>query len=284
MAAFPAVRNLRMSTPITPSTSFAHPALPARPGLHAMQAANDGATRNGWEQTIHDAALASEPEHLGQMDRQHQLLAWINDLNATLDRYNPDLGLADGTRQDMQALVDNLRDAPSSIPNWLLRDVDTTADRISGILDAATAPSDPVPPDTPAPPDTAGQVPGGGLEAHEEAGSHLIAKHVGKTAEELIARLKRENISASSSFLDLPHAEHFVASLIAQNQERIDAWVDGKGGNRLVLDGRFDATTGISVERGSDHAEDVHSVKLVLERSDKLGIGYRIVTGYPTKP
>ena len=51
-----------------------------------------------------------------------------------------------------------------------------------------------------------------------------------------------------------------------------------------MLNGHFDAVTGISVERGSDHAENVHSVILVLERSDALGIGYRIVTGYPTKP
>lgn len=274
-----------MSTPISPLSAFAHPTLLAARAMPAAPVANaDGTSRNSWEQAIHDAAEASDPSHLGQMDRQHQLLAWVNDLNGTLDRYNADLGLADGTRQDMQTLVDHLRAAPHSIPGWLLREVDTTADRLGDILDQAKAPSDPVPPDDPAPPEGSDEVPGGGLEAHEKAGSHLIAKHVGKTAAELLERLKRENISASSSFVDLPHAEHFIASLISQNQDRIDAWVDGKGGNRLVLDGHFDATTGISVERGSDHAEDVHSVKLVLERSDKLGIGYRIVTGYPSTP
>ena len=127
-------------------------------------------------------------------------------------------------------------------------------------------------------------VPGGGLEAHEDAGSHLIERHVGKSEAELLDRLKRENISASSSFRTLPDAERYVAGTIAQNQEAIDAWLDGKGGNRLVLDGRFDSSTGISIKRGDTQAEDVYSVKLVLERSDALGIGYRIVTGYPTTP
>jgi len=134
------------------------------------------------------------------------------------------------------------------------------------------------------PPTEPGEVPGGGLEAHEEAGSHLIERHVGKSERELLDRLNRENISASSSFRDLPAAERFVAATIAEHQDRIDAWVAGEGGRRLVLDARFDASTGISVQRGDTRAEDVFSVKLVLERSDALGIGYRIVTGYPTAP
>jgi hypothetical protein len=45
-----------------------------------------------------------------------------------------------------------------------------------------------------------------------------------------------------------------------------------------------DASTGISVARGGSSAEDVFSVRLVLERSQALDIGYRIVTGYPSAP
>ena len=96
--------------------------------------------------------------------------------------------------------------------------------------------------------------------------------------------MRRENISAASSFVDLPTAEHFVSATIGEHQDRIDAWLDGQGGNRLVVDANFDASTGISVKRGDSDATDVHSVRLVLERSDRLDIGYRIVTGYPTPP
>lgn len=133
-------------------------------------------------------------------------------------------------------------------------------------------------------PDGTGQVPGGGLEAHEDAGGHLIERHVGKSEEWLVDRVRRENISAASSFVDLPAAEHFVSATLDEHQDRIDAWLDGQGGNRLVVDARFDASTGISVKRGDSDATDVHSVRLVLERSDRLDIGYRIVTGYPTPP
>lgn len=128
------------------------------------------------------------------------------------------------------------------------------------------------------------EVPGGGLQAHEDAGGHLIERHVGKSEAELIERLRRENISASSSFRELGEAEYFVAETLTENQEQIDAWLDGEGGNRLVVNATFDASTGISVQRGDTEAEDVFSVRLVLERSDALDVGYRIVTGYPTAP
>ena len=127
-------------------------------------------------------------------------------------------------------------------------------------------------------------MPGGGLQAHEDAGGHLIDRHVGKSEQWLVDRVQNSNISAASSFRDLPEAEYFVATTLAENQSGIDAWLDGKGGSRLVVDASFDATTGISVARGQEHAEDVFSVRVVLERSDRLDIGYRIITGYPSAP
>lgn len=129
-----------------------------------------------------------------------------------------------------------------------------------------------------------GEVPGGGLQAHEDAGGHTIERHVGKSEGWLIDRVNRENVSAASSFRDLDDAEHFIAEALAENQDRVDAWVGGEGGRRLVVDATFDASTGISVKRGDSNAQDVFSVRLVLERSDALGIGYRIITGYPSTP
>ncbi|MFC4728657.1 RNase A-like domain-containing protein [Coralloluteibacterium thermophilus] len=128
------------------------------------------------------------------------------------------------------------------------------------------------------------QVPGGGLQAHEDAGGHLIERHVGWTEAQLVDRVRRENISAASSFADLPSAEALVAATQQENAGRIDAWLDGQGGNRLVVNAQFDAVTGISVARGENQATEVHSVRLVLERSGALDVGYRIVTGYPNAP
>ncbi|MCD9032255.1 hypothetical protein LDO32_11020 [Luteimonas sp. Y-2-2-4F] len=179
--------------------------------------------------------------------------------------------------QQLDPLLGRIRDGLESLPADRLdaaerERVDQTLSRLEAHL--------PEPP-TGAP---AAEVPGGGLEAHEDVGGHLIERHVGKSEQWLADRVANENISAASSFRDLPAAEHFVAETLAQHQDRIDDWIGGQGGNRLVVDARFDASTGISVQRGDTRAEDVFSVRLVLERSDALDIGYRIVTGYPTPP
>ena len=75
------------------------------------------------------------------------------------------------------------------------------------------------------------------------------------------------------------------ATTLAAAGELTARWLEGKSQYQAgTLAPSFDAETGISIKRGDTEATDVHSVKIVLERSDKLGIGYRIVTGYPTTP
>ena len=191
------------------------------------------------------------------------------------------LAQADPTfAEQLDPLLGNIRDALAGLSTHRLSRIERDAvESTQQALDAHLGPIG-----DPGEPGGTVEVPGGGLVAHEDAGSHLIERHVGKSEQDLVDRLQRENISASSSFRDLPAAEHFIAQTIIGNQGKVDAWLDGKGGKRLVLDAHFDASTGISVKRGEARAEDVFSVKLVLERSDALGIGYRIVTGYPTTP
>src|SRR3546814_19430147 len=71
------------------------------------------------------------------------------------------------------------------------------------------------------PPTDTGEVPGGGLEAHEDAGSHLIERHVSRTEQQLLDRLQRENISASSHFRAPPAAAPFLSGPIAEHQHQI---------------------------------------------------------------
>lgn len=209
--------------------------------------------------------------HLTGLAEQDRLVDFLGQTDDAIQLAGSDPAFA----EQLDPLLGRIHDTLGELPTANLSRVERDAvEATQGRLDAYLGPVTP-------PPGT-GEVPGGGLEAHEQAGSHLIERHVGKSERDLIDRLNKENISASSSFRDLPSAEHFVAATIAGHQDQIDAWVDGQGGRRLVLDARFDASTGISVQRGDTQAEDVFSVKLVLERSDKLGIGYRIVTGYPT--
>lgn len=227
------------------------------------------------------AAAAGDVDLGDYLDQQVQ----AGELGRFLDETGEALDLAEQNpvfAAELDPLLGRIRDALGQVPDSRLTGEERQAvDELTGRIDAHLGVDDP---DGPTGPGDPVEVPGGGLEAHEQAGSHLIERHVGKNEAQLLERLRSENISASSSFRTLPDAERYVAGTIVQNQEAIDAWLDGDGGNRLVLDGRFDSSTGISVARGDEHAEDVYSVKLVLERSDKLGIGYRIVTGYPTTP
>lgn len=211
--------------------------------------------------------------HLDELAQQDQLTDFLDQTARAIDLARSDPTFA----EQLDPLLGRIRDALPEL----------SADRLSRVERDAVASMQQALDDylgEVTQPPGSGEVPGGGLEAHEDAGGHLIERHVGKSEAELIERLRNENISASSSFRDLPEAERFVAETLAENQDRIDAWVDGQGGNRLVVNAGFDASTGISVQRGETQAEDVFSVRLVLERSDVLDIGYRIITGYPTAP
>ncbi|GGJ98565.1 hypothetical protein GCM10011394_04520 [Luteimonas terricola] len=202
------------------------------------------------------------------------------------------IALAGGDKtfgEHLDPLLGRIRDALGEVdirdlPRVERDAVETTLGELDAHLGEVEGPDVPGGPDDPGGPGAPVEVPGGGLEAHEEAGGHLIERHVGKSEEWLVDRVRRDNISAASSFRDIDEAEHFVAATLSEHQDRIDAWVDGQGGNRLVVDASFDASTGISVKRGDSSAEDVFSVRLVLERSDRLDTGYRIVTGYPSAP
>ncbi|WP_024891417.1 RNase A-like domain-containing protein [Luteimonas huabeiensis] len=227
-------------------------------GLRAL----DAAAAAGLDLDAHIAELAESGELSGFLSQTDEAL----DLAAQSPIF----------AQQLDSLLGRIRDGLGALATERLdaadrERVEQTLSRLDAYL--------PEPPEAPA-----AEVPGGGLEAHEDVGGHLIERHVGKSEQWLADRVASENISAASSFRDLPAAEHFVAETLAEHRDRIDAWLDGQGGNRLVVDARFDASTGISVQRGDTRAEDVFSVRLVLERSNALDIGYRIVTGYPTPP
>ena len=217
-----------------------------------------------------------------------QALADAGGIEGFLEQVHDAIALAGGDPtfgEHLDPLLGRIRDALGGLDTRPLPRVERDAvEATLGALDAHLGPGDVDGPGMPDGPGTPAEVPGGGLRAHEDAGGHLIERHVGKSEEWLVDRVRRDNISAASSFRDLGEAEHFVAATLAEHQDRIDAWVDGKGGNRLVVDASFDASTGISVKRGEANAEDVFSVRLVLERSDRLDTGYRIVTGYPSAP
>jgi hypothetical protein len=124
-------------------------------------------------------------------------------------------------------------------------------------------------------------VPGGGLSAHESAGGHTLAKHVGKSDDDLLARLAAEpGINASSTFATAADAESAVATVLAAKQAEITAWLAGAGA-KLPLNGNAGSGKGRSVAQGTNDVKDVTGVRVVLVRDHNLPTGYRVQTAFP---
>ena len=123
--------------------------------------------------------------------------------------------------------------------------------------------------------------PYGGLAAHEAAGGHTIARHIGKTDADLASRLAAEpRISGASSFTDRAIAESAIAQTIDANQAAINTWLSGSS-PRLVVNHTLSGPVGRSLARGAARPIDALGVRLVLQRDPSLPTGYRIVTGFP---
>src|SRR3546814_2296254 len=142
-----------------------------------------------------------------------------------LDQTGDAITLAQGDQtfaEQLDPLLGRIRDALAEFPTDQLSRVERDAvESTRQALDAHLGPVDP-------PTDT-GEVPGGGLEAHEDAGSHLIERHVGRTEQQLLDRLQPENISASSRFRDLAAADHIVSATLSTTQDHAAAWPAGNG-------------------------------------------------------
>nr|WP_266019353.1 hemagglutinin repeat-containing protein [Brucella intermedia] len=124
-------------------------------------------------------------------------------------------------------------------------------------------------------------VPGGGLQGHEAAGGHLIARHVGKTDAELSARLASQpNISAASSFSDRASAEFATASAIDAHASEINAFLSGTN-NRLVINYDVGRLVGSVMNRGGNSSVPSSNIRIVLQKDPSMTIGYKILTGFP---
>ena len=132
--------------------------------------------------------------------------------------------------------------------------------------------------------DASSIVPGGGLQAHENAGGHLLLKHVGQTEQSLMLRMVNEpRITGSSSYYDRATAEYAMSQALDANEPAIAAWLQGSAG-RLKIEHSHPFPVGISVSRGASRAVDVSSTRAILVRDASMPTGYKILTGFPTTP
>ena len=118
------------------------------------------------------------------------------------------------------------------------------------------------------------------LSFDEAQGGHTLSRHVGKTDQELAARLKSEpDISAASTYFDRATAERSVGTVLSKKASDVTKW-DQKSGSRanLALRLSLDQNVGRSLKRGASKSVEVHSVVVVLKWD---GNSWFVLTSYP---
>jgi hypothetical protein len=119
------------------------------------------------------------------------------------------------------------------------------------------------------------------LSLDEAAGGHVLRKHVGRTDEELRERLQREHhISGASTYTDRVTAEHAIGTALAQNQDRIQRWLNREGGHaNLVLDYDSDQPIGRTLNRDENQPRTCSHAVVVLRYDPPTS--YHVLTSYP---
>jgi hypothetical protein len=118
------------------------------------------------------------------------------------------------------------------------------------------------------------------LSADEDRGGHTLRKHVGRSDDELRARLSRErNISAASTWTDRSAAEETVAQALRAEHPKIESWED-RGDRRANLALHYNAgrVIGRTLLRDADQSVPSTHAVIVLEAD---GPGFYVLTAYP---
>lgn len=121
----------------------------------------------------------------------------------------------------------------------------------------------------------------GFLITHENCGGHTIERHIAKSDAYLRNRLNTSRISAASTFYELNQAGQVIYNAITRNSSRVNNWLNGSGGSRLVLDYSHRKNIGKVLKRGASRPYSTRKFRVVLERRNCSGYGYKILTAYP---
>ncbi|ALM83114.1 hemagglutinin repeat-containing protein [Bordetella sp. N] len=122
---------------------------------------------------------------------------------------------------------------------------------------------------------------GGGLQVYEDAGGHLIARHVGMSDADLANRLQTSNVPSASTFTDRAAAERAVSAAIDSNRTAIQNYLTGNANAYLAIEYTSPTPVGTSLNRGDSSSVPVGNVRVVIAKDPTMSTGYRIITGYP---
>lgn len=120
------------------------------------------------------------------------------------------------------------------------------------------------------------------LSVDERMGGHTLDRHIGKTDEELMARLRRErDISSASTYTDRETAERVIGAALATDGSAFKRW-RARHGRRPNFVLHYDAhqVIGRSVRRGRTRAQPCERALVVLRWDDRRRQFY-VLTSYP---
>lgn len=132
------------------------------------------------------------------------------------------------------------------------------------------------------------RLPGGGgttrkpgwLRAHEVPPSHTLAKHVGKSVDDLVKQCIKDDKRLASSFASQADAERLAGRVINANAQKIQAWLESGARRPLPLTSEFGHITGTTVTRAGDVLTPT-GVRVVLRPDSSATDGWRVLTAFP---
>jgi hypothetical protein len=120
------------------------------------------------------------------------------------------------------------------------------------------------------------------LSADEAMGGHTLARHVGKTDDDLRERLRREpDISSASTYIDRATAEAVVGEALSSAPRSFDSWRHRTGRRpNFVMHFGAHRVIGRSVRRGRIEATSCENALIVIRWDDRRKRFY-VLTSYP---
>jgi CDI toxin RNase A-like protein len=123
--------------------------------------------------------------------------------------------------------------------------------------------------------------PSGSLLRHEDRVAHTLRDHVGRTLEQMRARLiEKPGLSATSTFRTSHEAERAIEEVLRRNAQSVDRWL-AAGRGKHVLTEDLGREVGTILARGNQSVVPATKARVVLIPDETMPEGWRLLTAYP---
>ena len=120
------------------------------------------------------------------------------------------------------------------------------------------------------------------LHAHEQAGGHTLARHVGKSSAWLQSRLLNEPmIPMASSFADVITAEMYIDAALQANAGSMASWLHNNSPRVQSFDYDAGLNVGYGYVRGFPAPQLMRKLRVVVRLSVGPTKPYVVLTAFP---